>query len=236
MLGPDILPKSPPEAVKQAVPYLYKYTQFCRRICIVILMRLSEGLNFRGGDNLIHCHKDARQSPSVLTFLKYVPYEIGLQDVGQNSHTDASSLTLLLTTSPGLQVFDSSSNQFHFIEPKPHHYIMNVGDCLHFLSKGRLKSSLHRVVPHPSVAGLERYSIGYFLSADDFVEFRASSGQMWTSEKWHEAKFGIFVAPEAVQSSSDVLTGRTEPLPSWKPEMYEEKTDGPPGDSKRRKL
>lgn len=214
-----------PDAVKQAAPLLSSYANTCRTICDVVLDRLSDQLGISGSLKLNHSHKDLTQSPSLLSFLKYRAYQPETLDVGQNAHTDPGSLTLLISSAPGLQVFNSRENQWQFIEPRPNHYIMNVGDCLRFLSEGKLSSSLHRVVPHPSTRGLERYSIGYFLSPDNHVTFqRGGEGRVWSSKEWHDTKFVTFTAPvtttEDMQSTNSILTGRHHHLPHWDPWTY----------------
>lgn len=208
-----------PDVLKQGVPLIAGYVNTCRNICEVVLDRLSERLGFPESPKLSSHHRDLTQSPSMMSFLKYRAYQPEDLDVGQNAHTDPGSLTLLISTSGGLQVFNSTENQWQFIEPRPNHYIMNVGDCLRFLSRGELSSSLHRVVPHASTKGLERYSIGYFLSPDNDVKLeREREGRSRSSKEWHDLKFERFLAIAAEDAqSARILTGNDQHLPHWNP-------------------
>lgn len=63
------------------------------------------------------------------------------------AHCDYGSITLLLQDGTGgLEVFDSSKNEFVKATPIPDTIIVNVGDMLQRWSNDHLKSTLHRVV------------------------------------------------------------------------------------------
>ncbi|KAJ5898822.1 hypothetical protein N7495_003566 [Penicillium taxi] len=83
----------------------------------------------------------------------------------------------------GLQVFSSEDATWKYVEPRPGHAIINVGDTLRFLSNKQLRSALHRVLPLGRVQTEDRYSISYFLRASDSTEFEDSNGDDSSAKK-----------------------------------------------------
>lgn len=95
----------------------------------------------------IPAHRQAA-TPTILRLFNYFP------DSGAaESHTDTGLLTLCIGTAPGLQVSSpttSSTTPQHEnwldVSTRP---VVLVGKTLQWLSNGRLKAGLHRVVAHP---------------------------------------------------------------------------------------
>jgi len=96
------------------------------------------------------------------------------------SHTDFGTITLLFNWLGGLQVWSNSSRggeqnvveqaegEWLWVEPKPGHAIVNLGDAAVKFTNGVLCSGRHRVVPAPSDQGkLPRYSVVYFVRPED---------------------------------------------------------------------
>jgi isopenicillin N synthase-like dioxygenase len=92
------------------------------------------------------------------------------------SHTDATSITMLFTWQGGLQITKEragddgkvdvedadkeSEDSWYYVEPKPGHVIVNLGDAMVALTNGVLKSGKHRVVTPPGPQGkFDRYSV-----------------------------------------------------------------------------
>ena len=124
-------------------------------------------------------------------------------------HTDVGTLTLLFAPQWGLQILSPSSSAtgvWEFVEPRPGHAIINVGDTLRFLSGRRFRSALHRALP---LSEGSRYAASYFLRANDGVEFRDSEGGKVNAKDWFERKFALYERPHAVQRSGNasILTG-----------------------------
>lgn len=87
-------------------------------------------------------------TPTLLRLFNYFP-----NSGAAESHTDTGLLTLCIGTAPGLQVSlpAASSNtpgrvQWHDVSTRP---VVLVGKTLQWLSNGRLKAGLHRVVANP---------------------------------------------------------------------------------------
>ena len=96
------------------------------------------------------------------------------------------SLTLLFqrTSQPGLEVFTSESSWSPVYvyppgtedDPFPP-VLVNIGDLMHFWTKGLLKSTVHRVV-FPQGESADRYSIAYFCHPLDHIEIEAVPSDM----------------------------------------------------------
>lgn len=75
-----------------------------------------------------------------------------------------------------------------------------------------MQSCIHRVVPlDPNE---HRYSIAYFLRAEDETMFTDSDGRYITAGQWHDEKFYTFTAPEEEQMKAPsylLLGGMKEP-------------------------
>jgi isopenicillin N synthase-like dioxygenase len=130
--------------------------------------------------------------------------------VGHIKHTDASSLSFLLTQQWGLQIMSPETKRWEFVEPRPKHAIVNVGDYLHFLSGGQLLSVVHRVLPLEEKQHEDRYSIGYFMRQNDEAKFTDFSGKTWTTKEWHDLKYSVFKEPETFDAGGQFLTGSME--------------------------
>jgi isopenicillin N synthase-like dioxygenase len=164
----------------------------------MILMALSTQLGLTGSSRFEVDHTEPGPSLSTLVLLHYPKHNetTAPTNVGHLKHTDVSSLTFLLTQQWGLQFLSPESNRWEFLEPRPGHAIVNVGDYLRFKSGGDLASIVHRVVPLKEKQDEDRYSIAYFLRMNDDVEFDDSIGKTWTTKSWHDFKFDVFRSPE----------------------------------------
>ena len=177
----------------------------------MILSRLSSELGLTGASRFEAQHADPGPSLSTLGLLRYPKHEKGAAEapsnVGHNKHTDVGSLTFLLAAQWGLQYLSLTTKRWEFIEPRPGHAIINVGDSLRFLSGGELASVVHRVVPLKKTQDEDRYSIAYFLRMNDGGVFSDTTGKTWTSNEWHDFKFVVFKNPSVLDAKGQFLTG-----------------------------
>lgn len=189
-----------------------------RDIGLAILASLSSSLGLKEKGSFQSTHRKTIASTSALGLLKYLPYgtaeEIG---VGHVAHTDAGSLSFVFTDVPGLQVVTPGTDEWVYIAPRAGHVIVNVGDSLQFLSGGRLRSSLHRVVQHPAALHQTKYTIVYLMRPETEASFSDADGQVWKSKDWYMKKFGVFEKSEVDESQSSVLTGRKDFDGRWSP-------------------
>lgn len=184
-----------------------QFTAACHFISKLLLDCISDGLGLKGDARLETHHRDDCRSKSTLYFLHYPPGAQDPSQVGQNMHTDIGSLTILYAPQWGLQVFSPADGVWEYVEPRPGHAIVNVGDTLRFLSNKRFKSALHRVLPMGGIQPDHRYSISYFLRASDSTEFKDSDEDDSSAKSWYRKKYDMYEMPHAVQKQQTTLSG-----------------------------
>ncbi len=140
--------------------------------------------------------------------MHYIPSDPARDEtVGHQKHTDISSLTLLFAEEWGSR----SARQVHAsLASSPLRMavaIINVGDSLRFASDHTFMSCIHRVVPFDSTE--HRYSIAYFLRAENESMFKDSEGRYVTAGQWHDEKFFVFKATpeEQAKAPASILYG-----------------------------
>ena len=175
-------------------------------VCATLLAVLAELLNLDGDNSLEAVHRSEMPSTTAIGLLKYPLHEQTDPEAGHIAHTDVGSLTLLFTDRPGLQLRHPSNDTWMHVKPLPRHAVVNVGDSLRFLSHGRFRSCLHRVLPNTD-APEARYSIAYFLRPETDATFKDANGKEWSSIEWHNRKFESFQSRQA-GTLQDVLRGK----------------------------
>ena len=141
---------------------------------------------------------------------RYPKSENDTAGVGHNKHTDIGTLTLLFSEQFGLQVLSPETDEWQFIQPKSEHAVINVGDSLRFLSGKRFNSCVHRVIPTAETQQEHRYSIAYFLRAEDDVTYVDSHGEQISAKDWHDGKYEVFRQKHDQQQQDSILTGGME--------------------------
>ncbi|KAI1176100.1 gibberellin 20-oxidase [Nemania sp. FL0916] len=175
---------------------------------LAVLSSLSRGLQLPEGERFEESHRIGEKTATALGLLKYRKYEPTGDEIGHIAHTDAGSLSFVFSNIGGLQVLMPGTEQWSFIPPKPGCAVVNVGDSLQFLSRGTLRSSLHRVVPHMDQATQEKYTVVYLFRPESDAIFRDAQGNEWKSIEWCNKKFSVFRADLAEQKLGSFLTGR----------------------------
>ncbi|KAI1753417.1 Clavaminate synthase-like protein [Xylaria castorea] len=177
-----------------------------------ILSALSTGCGLGGASRFENTHRNTRPSTSTLAMMHYIPSDPRTDShIGHQKHTDISSLTLLFSEEWGMQIRPPGAREFGFVEPRPGTAVVNVGDSLRFASGHTMQSCIHRVVPHDYAQ--HRYSIAYFLRAEDDTQFTDSEGRNITAGQWHDEKFFAFTSPPELQAlapASMILGGMVE--------------------------
>ena len=176
-------------------------------VSIRILKNLSSALGLPPDQSFESCHRPRQASTSALSLLRYLPNTPGTDKAGHMAHTDIGTLAVVLSMVPGLQVQLPGEWEWRYVVPKAGHAIVNVGDCLTFLSHGRLPSILHRVIPAPWTEEI-KYSVGYFLRPEFGAVLTDREGKVWKSHDWHCNKFRVFRASLDEQKESSYLTGK----------------------------
>ncbi|KAI0434086.1 Clavaminate synthase-like protein [Xylaria sp. FL1042] len=207
-----VVPGPLPPVFESEIGSLAEFQKNCHEICNVILSSLSIAGHFDYDQRLQDSHKIEDPSTTSLAMLKYLPGEaLSTDQIGHMAHTDVGSLTLVFTTSPGLEIFHHETSSWVPVTPSPGTVAVNVGDALRFLSGGSLASCIHRVVPQvDKETGLSatRFSLAFFQRPGLRATFEDESGQDWTGEQWHKKKYRIFRATNEEQLQSSLLTGK----------------------------
>lgn len=92
----------------------------------------------------------------------------GIPNIYLTGHTDYGSLTLLASQNvSGLQLKDNTG-AWKDVPPLDGTFVVNVGDTLSFLTKGYLKSTIHRVhAPPPDQAHIRRVGVIFGCRPND---------------------------------------------------------------------
>ena len=170
---------------------------------------MSDGLDLKGETRFEKSHRNGVSATSCLNLIRYQRPE-NSEYFGQNKHTDNGSLTLLLTEQLGLQVLSRESQQWENVLPPPGHAVVNVADTLRFLSGKTFRSAVHRVIPHFAPDQTHRFSVGYFLRAEDEALVKDNDGNVITARQWHDRKYVNYVQTHDVQKTNSILLGGME--------------------------
>lgn len=204
-----------PSAVQQQASLFERYINGAQEATMTLLTSLSEAMHLPGPARLENSHREDQPTRTTLVMLNY-PRQPDADSSpskgeGHNKHTDIGSLTLLFSHEWGLQVLSPDEpDTWLWVEPRPNHAIINIGDSLRFLSGGRLNSCVHRVVPTPELRDENRYSLAYFLRAEDDATYTDSMGRTLTARQWHDNKYDVFTQDHSQQEKATVLTGGME--------------------------
>ncbi|CAE6455388.1 putative 2-oxoglutarate-dependent dioxygenase At3g49630 [Arabidopsis thaliana] [Rhizoctonia solani] len=203
-----------PPTVKTHLPLFHDFVSNSQFITQMILTRLSDAMHLEGMARFENSHRSEQPSTTTLVLLHY-PENYDNANSGHNKHTDIGSLTLLFTPQWGLQLLspDKKSRSWLWVQPRPGHAVINVGDSLRFLSGKRFKSCLHRVFPTTDGYQTEsRYSIAYFLRPESTAKFEDTEGRAVSAKTWHDEKYVVYTQPHHKQDLTTMLTGGMEQI------------------------
>ncbi|KAM0667278.1 hypothetical protein ACQRIU_005133 [Beauveria bassiana] len=207
-----------PQGIENSWSTVAKFMVEGSAVCNLVLESLSTSMGLQGEERLEAQHRD--KSPSTSTaVLQCYP---AVQDLPPNTsqghfaHTDAGSISMLFASEWGLQVHSPRHARWEYVTPRPGCVVVNVGDSLRFLSEFRLRSSLHRVVPHRERWHANtRYSVLFFLRPNNDASFTDSEGVSWKAVDWLGRKFGNYRRSHREQKESAMSTGRKGLMGLW---------------------
>ena len=100
---------------------------------------------------------------SVLRLIHYPPVNDSSNLQRARAHEDINLITLLVgAEESGLEVL-SKSGEWIPIESRSKSIVCNIGDMMQLVTRGRLKSTTHRVVEYGKGEPKSRYSMPFFL-------------------------------------------------------------------------
>ncbi|KAK7045449.1 hypothetical protein VNI00_007702 [Paramarasmius palmivorus] len=116
-------------------------------------------------------------------------------------HTDFGSLTLLFSQPVSALQIRTPDNEWKWVKHIPGGVVCNAADTLSFLTKGYIKSAIHRVVrPPPDQANLDRLGLFYFVRPNDQVPMIPAPSPVLRRE-------GYLTEEDEKASAKDAVTG-----------------------------
>ncbi|RAO65556.1 uncharacterized protein BHQ10_001568 [Talaromyces amestolkiae] len=120
-----------------------EFLNVCDNIVRTCLHRFSDSL---GRGDIDNAHHPDGKSDSEIKFVSY-PTKASAADAPDTTHTDSGSITLLWCEKWASQMQTKETKEWLWIDPKPDHVLVNIGNYLQGQTGGRLHSPVHRVVP-----------------------------------------------------------------------------------------
>lgn len=131
---------------------VHRFSIACQEASLAMLKCLSSPL-------AVH-HRAGQPSETGLKFISE-PALPKVSDVGDWTHTDGGTLTMLFYEDWGLQTYLPASKQWAFIPPQVGCVVVNVANSLQRMS-GQFHSPKHRITQVKDGAA-KRYYLSYFL-------------------------------------------------------------------------
>lgn len=143
---------------------LSRFTTLCHSANQTLLARLSDVLQLSGAQRFETRHRDDRPSDSALNLIS-APTKKSRADVGDTTHTDSGTLTILFSDEWGIMIEHPETKVWAFAEPRPGCALVNVADFLQEMSGDRLHSCRH-AVSQPVDGFQRRYYVVSYLRPD----------------------------------------------------------------------
>ncbi|KAJ7162711.1 hypothetical protein C8R43DRAFT_991238 [Mycena crocata] len=155
-------------------------------ILFAIILELPE-------NHFVDMHKFDKESDDHIRFIKYRPRTVeedkAVNDQWMAGHTDFGSLTLLFPQPIAALQVRTPDNEWKWVPFVDGGIVCNAADLMSILTKGYVKSAVHRVIrPPPDQAHLERLGVFFFVRPTNDVIIKPSSSPvlqregLWTQE------------------------------------------------------
>lgn len=167
-----------------------------------ILTALSTELHLKGADRFEEKNRMSLASKSAMEYLKYAKQTRSDSKIGHKAHTDLGCLSILYHAESGLQVRLTESGPWEGVNTSPGVAIVNVGDTLEYMSHGRLRSVLHRVAPLAKHAFQERFTVGYFMRAENAASFVGRDHEVTSAGNWHDDKLKAYQVQQQIVAAT----------------------------------
>ena len=132
-----------------------------------MLSCLSDALQLDDASRFENSNRDDRPSDSALQLI-YAPTKRKRADVGDTTHTDSGTLTILFCDQWGIMIEHPETKVWGFAEPKPGCALVNVADFLQSMSGNKLHSCRHRV-SQPVEGFQRRHYVVSYLRPDKII-------------------------------------------------------------------
>ncbi|KAL3425176.1 2og-fe oxygenase family protein [Phlyctema vagabunda] len=146
-----------PQVLQEYGDVIHRFSTLCHQVSLTMLTALSPPL--------LNNHRSTQPSNTGLKLISE-PSLARLADVGDHTHTDGGTLTMLFYESLGLQSYHPIDDVWAFIPPWDGRVVINVADSLQRLSGETYHSPKHRITQVGDGAE-ERYYLSFFLRPED---------------------------------------------------------------------
>ncbi|GJN01403.1 hypothetical protein PR202_ga18668 [Eleusine coracana subsp. coracana] len=141
-----------------------EYAVEIQRVSMQLMDAILQGLGLRP----MYLQEKLEKGMQFLALNNYPQFSHQDDRIGLAPHSDYGFLTILLQSSPGLEVMPHKDNSWKAIPAIPGALHVHIGDHLEVLSNGQLKSLVHRAILNPAEARISIASI-HGLSMDEKV-------------------------------------------------------------------
>lgn len=129
-------------------------------------------------DHFVQCHRYEAVSDCHLRYMKYHARDADtnakIGNVWLKGHTDYGSLTLLFRQPVAALQVRGPDGSWKWVKPHDGGITVNAADALQFVTRGFLKSSIHRVVaPPPDQADQDRLGVLYFVRPESDLKLKS---------------------------------------------------------------
>lgn len=141
-----------------------EYAVEIQRVSVQLMDAILQGLGLRP----MYMQDKLEKGMQFLALNNYPRFSHQGDKVGLAPHSDYGLLTILLQSSPGLEVMPHKDNSWTAVPATPGALHVHIGDHLEVLSNGQLNSLVHRAILNPDEARISIASI-HGLSMDEKV-------------------------------------------------------------------
>ncbi|CAO2036941.1 unnamed protein product [Urochloa humidicola] len=165
-----------------------EYTVEIQRVSMQLMDAILQGL----GLSPLYMQEKLEKGVQFLALNNYPQFSHRGDKVGLAAHSDYGFLTVLLQSSPGLEVMPHGDDAWTAVPLIPGALHVHVGDHLEVLSNGQLKSLVHRAIINPDEARISIASI-HGLSMDEKVHCAEELVDEENPEMYRESSFQDFL-------------------------------------------
>lgn len=190
LYGMNLWPSAMPELRPRMLAYQQWLIQLGNRM--LGLFALALGLPEDGLAPLF------RKPTSLLRLLHYPPQkpDDSPEHIGTRAHTDTGTFTILSQDDVGGLEVMLKTGEWVSAPPRPHSYVVNLGEVMRSWSDGLFAATPHRVINR---YGAERYSVPYFVNP----EYHASFEPKISSTEVRDSKFDALISNKAHKCYGD---------------------------------
>ena len=164
------------------------YAVEIQRVSMQLMDAILQGL----GLEPLHLQEKLENGVQFLALNNYPQFSHQGDKVGLAPHSDYGFLTILLQSSPGLEVAPHDENTWKAVPVVPGALHVHIGDHLEVLSNGQIKSLVHRAILNPDEARISIASI-HGLPIDEKVRCAEELVDEEHPEMYRESSFQDFL-------------------------------------------